>query len=65
MNRRQAKKKFKKQYGLTPEELATEILKALSPEQMKLLTDAVSRIVEAATEAIQKMTEILKNQGYI
>lgn len=65
MNRRQAKKKFKKQYGVTPEKLATEIVKALSPEQMKRFTDAVSRIVEAATEAIRKMTEILKNQGYI
>ena len=65
MNRRQAKKRFKKQYGLTPEKVATEILKSLSQDQMKILTDAVSRIVEAATEAIQKMTEILKNQGYI
>lgn len=65
MNRRHAKKRFKKQYGLTPEKVATEILKSLSQDQMKILTDAVSRIVEAATEAIQKMTEILKNQGYI
>lgn len=64
MNRRQAKKAFKKKYGQNPQKTFNEICNLFKPELIEALARAVEQLIlnlqkwaEEATEALRKMIE--------
>ncbi|MBQ6679582.1 MAG: hypothetical protein IJM76_06115 [Lachnospiraceae bacterium] len=71
MNRRQAKKAFKKKYGVSPEQMAETMRYAVSPEVLKRVTDMLvdlshsllewaadftQRVVKAFSEIAEKIS---------
>lgn len=69
MNRRQAKKAYKKRYGHNPQKTFNDICNIFKPGQFEALARAVEQItrnlqkwVEEATEALRKMIEGKKEE---
>ena len=57
MNKRQAKKKFKKEYGCTPDEMARQLETFFSDDNMKKIAESVSKAMDQAAIAVNKMME--------
>ena len=57
MNKRQAKKKFKKEYGCTPEEMARQIKTIYSDDNMKKIAESLSKAVDQMAIAVNKMMD--------
>lgn len=60
MNKRQAKKKFKKEYGCTPDEMARQletIETIFSDDNMRKIAESVSKAMDQAAIAVNKMME--------
>ncbi len=67
MNRRQAKKAYKKRYGHNPQKPPNEIWSLFEPGQIETIARAVEQMarclqkrVEEANEALRKMIEGIK-----
>lgn len=57
MNKRQAKKKFKKEYGCTPDEMARQLETIFSDDNMKKIAESVSKAMDQVAIAVNKMME--------
>lgn len=57
MNKRQAKKKFKKEYGCTPDEMARQLETIFYDDNMKKIAESVSKAMDQAAIAVNKMME--------
>ncbi len=57
MNKRQAKKKFKKEYGCTPDEMARQLEIVFSDDNMKKIAESVSKAMDQVAIAVNKMME--------
>lgn len=57
MNKRQAKKKFKKEYGCTPDEMARQLETIFSDDNMKKIAESVSKAMDQVAIAVNKMMD--------
>lgn len=57
MNKRQAKKKFKKEYGCTPDEMARQLETVFSDDNMKKIAESVSKAMDQVAIAVNKMMD--------
>lgn len=57
MNKRQAKKQFKKKYGCTPDEMARLLETIFSDDNMKKIAESVSEAMDQAAIAVNKMMD--------
>lgn len=64
MNYRQAKKAYKKEYGVSPDQTIRALKEVISPENLQSMTDqivnALQLIVEEAIEVLKMMPEALR-----